>query len=485
MQKPGDWFCPSCNDLQFAKNQQCRKCGAANPGGGGAQPGSGGFGLKPGDWYCPACKDHQFARNARCNKCGEANPNPTNASGNSLPQKPGDWTCPSCGDLQFAKNMSCRRCGMANPSPGASLKALQEGLATTQEFMQKPGDWTCPQCGDLVFARNTHCRKCMTANPNSMVTGGVFSMLMGNLGGAGAPGGKGAGCGNPTPRTGDWFCPNCHDLQFARNLQCKRCGTPNPGNMSGCGVVAAPPTQAMMPGDWICPGCNDLVFARNDACRRCSTPRTAAATTAPAGQKGGGLMCLAGMTQPLTRPAWQLSTLLQAAQDQAEGTQQAAVDDVREQEGWSAAVAQAQEAAASATDHVYVKGLPENMTSDWLPKFIQMEDKVSWCKIVWARNGEAHALVQFDGTDSALWAVASLQGQVSLEHGTTLSLDFHRTRTPGPGKAFQAPTPAAVNGSWNCSTCGNLVFRRHNECQGCGTKRPAQGAALPVRSAPY
>jgi len=446
MQKPGDWNCPSCGDLQFARNTQCRKCGAANPllaGSGSATALRGGCGLKPGDWYCPACKDFQFARNAKCNKCGEANPNPTNASGNSLPQKPGDWTCPSCGDLQFAKNMACRRCGAANPNPLESLRAMQEGLSSMQERISKPGDWTCPNCGDLVFARNTNCRKCLTANPTAMVQGGVFSMLMGNMGGLGA--GKGGGSGTPAPRTGDWFCPTCHDLQFARNSQCKRCGTPSPVAVTSAGVVGAPPTQAMMPGDWICPSCNDLVFARNDACRRCSTQRTAAVATAPPGQKGGGLMCLAGMQQvPLTRPQWalpfaaatQVAQAEESPQEQTLSAVEAPPEQVQEQEQPTDAL------DSNVTDHVYVKGLPENMTSDWLPKFLQMEDKVTWCKIVWSRNGESHALVQFDCPESALWAVQNLNGQASPEHGTVLIMDFHRTRTMG------AKAQAASFGSW-------------------------------------
>ena len=27
--KPGDWCCPSCGDLQFAKNAECRRCGTS------------------------------------------------------------------------------------------------------------------------------------------------------------------------------------------------------------------------------------------------------------------------------------------------------------------------------------------------------------------------------------------------------------------------------------------------------------------------
>jgi len=30
-QRPGDWNCPSCGDLQFGRNQVCRKCGCPKP----------------------------------------------------------------------------------------------------------------------------------------------------------------------------------------------------------------------------------------------------------------------------------------------------------------------------------------------------------------------------------------------------------------------------------------------------------------------
>merc|ERR1711879_306867 len=29
--RPGDWTCLACGDLQFAKNQSCRRCGASRP----------------------------------------------------------------------------------------------------------------------------------------------------------------------------------------------------------------------------------------------------------------------------------------------------------------------------------------------------------------------------------------------------------------------------------------------------------------------
>jgi len=93
--KPGDWQCQACGDHVFARNSNCRKCGAPRPegaglpvgagcgsgglfgaragmmgGGGGGKGGGLGGGMQPGDWACPACGDHQFARNSKCRKCG-------------------------------------------------------------------------------------------------------------------------------------------------------------------------------------------------------------------------------------------------------------------------------------------------------------------------------------------------------------------------------------------------------------------------------
>merc|ERR1719183_1403455 len=97
-----------------------------------------------------------------------------------MASKPGDWYCPACGDLQFARNSTCRKCGTPNPDPMKSAQEMQAGMATGMGGpTQKPGDWYCPGCNDLQFARNTHCRRCGMANPNGS----------GGKGGAGYGGG--------------------------------------------------------------------------------------------------------------------------------------------------------------------------------------------------------------------------------------------------------------------------------------------------------
>eukprot|EP00927_Polykrikos_kofoidii_P024394 TRINITY_DN22196_c0_g2_i2.p1 TRINITY_DN22196_c0_g2~~TRINITY_DN22196_c0_g2_i2.p1 ORF type:complete len:1021 (+),score=165.45 TRINITY_DN22196_c0_g2_i2:183-3245(+) len=171
--------------------------------------------------------------------------------------KPGDWQCPSCGDLVFARNANCRRCGGARPS------AEPQGACAGMPWFAERGDWKCPGCGDLQFKRNANCRRCNMLRPaedSGACTSGLVE-------GPQLPPNKQA-------KPGDWNCPGCSDLQFARNLRCRRCGTLRPADAGGGAVMM--PSYAE-PGDWLCPGCGDLQFKRNPTCRKCSTPRPAEA----------------------------------------------------------------------------------------------------------------------------------------------------------------------------------------------------------------
>mmetsp|Transcript_23928 Transcript_23928/g.59640 ORF Transcript_23928/g.59640 Transcript_23928/m.59640 type:complete len:527 (-) Transcript_23928:102-1682(-) len=84
--------------------------------------------LKPGDWICPnhACRDVQFGKNDVCRKCGTSRPM---MSSNKQVFKTGDWICPNsaCNDVQFEKNRVCRRCGTSRPdnSDGCSAPRMR------------------------------------------------------------------------------------------------------------------------------------------------------------------------------------------------------------------------------------------------------------------------------------------------------------------------------------------------------------------------
>lgn len=343
--REGDWNCPSCGDIQFSRNETCRQCGAAKPQihaqqagaavlfddaaplqereGAWSRPGYGdlqfardrrygaaefarnllGLGAveampapafggsapawsREGDWNCLECGDIQFARNESCRKCGAPNPYmfpPVMAGGCTGVPKPqrngrsspswsreGDWNCPSCGDIQFGRNESCRQCGTAKPLPvGAGVKPLPVGAGVNLggpgvnlggkgvahgpvgSGAAREGDWLCPSCGDLQFARNDKCRRCSAAKPRGQAGGPAWS------------------------REGDWNCQACGDIQFARNESCRQCGTPRNGapGPRHSSPGATPKGPRTKPGDWTCPVCGDLQFGRNAACRMCSAPK--------------------------------------------------------------------------------------------------------------------------------------------------------------------------------------------------------------------
>lgn len=80
------------------------------------------------------------------------------------------------------------------------------------------------------------------------------------------------GKGNP----GDWNCPNCRDLQFARNTVCRSCGTSKPSHLvasSSTALALVPATKEMQPGDWTCPVCQFHCFKTLPFCRKCNTPK--------------------------------------------------------------------------------------------------------------------------------------------------------------------------------------------------------------------
>lgn len=111
----------------------------------------------------------------------------------------------------------------------------------------RPGDWTCPSCGFSNFQRRTACFRCsfpaMAANPDPMGYGaygyGPPSMMpphMGHGHGMGHPRGMGGNGGVVPFRAGDWKCggDGCGYHNFAKNINCLRCGGPR----SGAAVVA-------------------------------------------------------------------------------------------------------------------------------------------------------------------------------------------------------------------------------------------------------
>jgi len=135
---------------------------------------------------------------------------PQGPGGGCFPGGPGGPPC--AGDAADGR-------GMGRPS------APRPGVNTANMM---PGDWLCPRCGDHVFARNRACRRCATPRPDGA----------GDMGGSSSFADRGlppppSGGSNQREMPGDWYCPKCRDLQFARNRQCRMCGCPKPEGGAG------------------------------------------------------------------------------------------------------------------------------------------------------------------------------------------------------------------------------------------------------------
>ncbi|KAL4302912.1 hypothetical protein GQ457_10G027340 [Hibiscus cannabinus] len=125
--------------------------------------------MKPGDWLCPKCDFLNFARNIKCLRCDglfEERLRQLREDRDHLPLKKGDWICNRCNFLNFAKNTRCLQC-KENP-PKRHLN---------------PGEWECESCNYINFRRNMICLKCDHKRPKvsnaSITSSGGFE---GNIG---------------------------------------------------------------------------------------------------------------------------------------------------------------------------------------------------------------------------------------------------------------------------------------------------------------
>ncbi|KAL4575437.1 hypothetical protein LXL04_022280 [Taraxacum kok-saghyz] len=140
--KRGDWMCPKCNFLNFARNKKCRECNEDGPSKSGGEE----VEMKKGDWNCPQCNFMNFSRNIRCLKCKTEGPKRVGID--DVEMKKGDWNCPQCQFMNFASNTKCLRCREQRP-----------------KRQLNSGEWECPSCDFFNYAGNVVCRKCNGGKP--------------------------------------------------------------------------------------------------------------------------------------------------------------------------------------------------------------------------------------------------------------------------------------------------------------------------------
>ncbi|XP_034909463.1 uncharacterized protein [Populus alba] len=87
-----------------------------------------GMDMKRGDWLCPKCDFMNFAKNAVCLQCDAKQP--------KRQLLPGEWECPECNFLNYRRNMACFHCDCKRP-PDAfmenKMEERQHGSRTRSE----------------------------------------------------------------------------------------------------------------------------------------------------------------------------------------------------------------------------------------------------------------------------------------------------------------------------------------------------------------
>jgi len=135
--------------------------------------------------------------------------------------------------------------------------------------MMKPnGDWQCPKCNNLNYARRERCNRKPCEFKKEDLPGGM------GMGGSSMNGSGGRRRGGPEPRPGDWECPRCYNLNFATRNRCngskdnERCNLEKP-EFEKYGVAPVKTQHIAKDGDWDCWKCGNVNFKHRDECNKC------------------------------------------------------------------------------------------------------------------------------------------------------------------------------------------------------------------------
>lgn len=124
LMKQGDWICPKCDFMNFAKNFKCLRCsGIFQEKVNKLREENEHLPLKKGDWICDKCYFFNFAKNTRCIQCDEKPPKRN--------LNPGEWECELCNYINFKKNVICIKCSWnrqkaSNKKPAISFVCESE-----------------------------------------------------------------------------------------------------------------------------------------------------------------------------------------------------------------------------------------------------------------------------------------------------------------------------------------------------------------------
>lgn len=147
--------------------------------------------------------------------------------------------------------------------------AMLMGRCTAVDVL-KAGDWICPNCTDVQFAKHSVCNQCQTPKTQDSVVQVTLPQAIMAL--------EPAGEQDVQAFLDKWqFQP--HGVERFQSLDPRLQAVVMAKSMDGVRDPTAVllsrvrNLQNMKNGDWICLGCADIVFARNNACNLCKSPK--------------------------------------------------------------------------------------------------------------------------------------------------------------------------------------------------------------------
>ncbi|XP_014517116.1 uncharacterized protein LOC106774592 [Vigna radiata var. radiata] len=87
--------------------------------------------MKKGDWLCPKCEFMNFAKNTACLQCDAKRP--------KRQLLPGEWECPECNFLNYRRNMVCFHCECKRPPDEFLENKMQDRIQGSKPKLDKMG----------------------------------------------------------------------------------------------------------------------------------------------------------------------------------------------------------------------------------------------------------------------------------------------------------------------------------------------------------